>query len=57
MKHRNKYPHLHVVPRNQPIYPNAADNQYFARKVLDAVTGLVSCMGFVAAMLFLVTMA
>ncbi len=57
MKHRKNHAHLHIVPSAQPAYPNAADNEYFVRKIVDAVTGLVSCMGFVAAMFFLATMA
>ena len=57
MKRSNKYPHLRVIDPRQPMYPNAADNRYFAQKALDMATGLVSCMGFVSAMLFLATMA
>ena len=51
------YPHLRVIDPKQPIYPNAADHHYFAQKALDVATGLVSCAGFVSAMVFLVTMA
>ncbi len=57
MKHRKNHSHLRVIRSQQPLYPNAADDQYFVRKIVDAVTGLVSCMGFVAAMFFLATMA
>lgn len=58
MKHLNqKYPHLRVIDPKQPIYPNAADNRYFAQKALDVMTALVSGVGFVTAMLFLVTMS
>lgn len=57
MKRSNKYPHLRVIDPRQPMYPNAADNRYFAQKALGMATGLVSCMGFVSAMLFLATMA
>ncbi len=57
MKKHNprKHSHLSVVPY-QPPYPNAADPSYFTQKALDIVTGLVSCMGFVSAMVFLATM-
>lgn len=41
----------------QPKYPNAADHRYFAEKALNMMTALVSGMGFLSAMLFLVTMA
>lgn len=47
MKYRNKYPHLSVYT---PPCPNAADENYFAHKVLDILTGLVSIAGFVCAM-------
>lgn len=52
-----KYPHLKVVHSKQPMYPNAADHNYFARKALDLMTVIVSCMGFTTAMVFLVTLA
>ncbi len=41
----------------QPAYPNAADPSYFAGRALNAITALVSGMGFISAMLFLVTLA
>ena len=41
----------------QPAYPNAADDRYFAGKALDLLTAIVSGMGLVSAMLFLVTLA
>lgn len=56
MKHTNKKAHLRIY-KSEPLYPNAADNNYFAQKALDVMTILVSCVGFVTAMLFLVTMA
>jgi len=58
MKHRpTKYAHLQLVNTNYPIYPNAADQNYFAQKALDVITGIISCMGLVSAMVFLFTMA
>lgn len=54
-KHKNTR-HLTVVKTTQPTYPNAADSRYVAGKALNVVTALVSGMGFVSAMLFLVTM-
>ena len=53
---KNKYPHLKLVTQ-QPIYPNAADSQYYRQKALDIVTGIISGMGFVSAMVFLVTLS
>lgn len=57
MKHKKRNPKLSIYKPTQPAYPNAADNNYFAAKALNIVTAIVSGMGFVSAMLFLVTMA
>lgn len=57
MKKTKKYPHLSIYQSNQPAYPNAADNRYFANKALNVLTAIVSGMGFASAMVFLVTMA
>ena len=56
MKKKKVYKHLKVV-KPQPAYPNAADPQYYSQKALDIITAIVSGMGFVSAMVFLVTMA
>lgn len=52
-----KHSHLQLVNTNYPVYPNAADQNYFMQKSLDVMTGIVSCIGFVTAMVFLLTMA
>lgn len=57
MKNTRNYNHLSLYKPQQPIYPNAADNRYFAQKALDVMTAIVSCAGFTTAMLFLVTLA
>ena len=57
MKHTTKHNHLSVYTPQQPAYPNAADNQYFAQKALDDMTAIVSCAGFTTAMLFLLSLA
>ena len=56
MKTRKRNRNLTIVRKQQPVYPNAADASYFATKALNVVTALVSGMGFVSAMAFLVTM-
>ena len=56
MKTKHTSRNLTVVKSRQPAYPNAADPSYFAGKVLNVVTALVSGMGFISAMLFLVTL-
>lgn len=57
MKTKKRNRNLTVYKPNQPAYPNAADNRYFAAKALNVMTAIVSGMGFASAMLFLVTMA
>lgn len=57
MKRTKKNRHLTVCRSSQPAYPNAADSSYFAGKALNVITALVSGMGFITAMTFLVTMA
>ena len=49
----------HKVSRysRQPLYPNAADTNYFAAKALEILTALVSGLGCVAGMVFLVIIA
>lgn len=54
MTHRNNTSHLSVHSCQQPMYPNAADKRYFAEKLLDIVTAVVSGMGFITAMICLV---
>lgn len=41
----------------QPAYPNAADTNYFTKKALEILTAVVSGMGCLAAMVFLVIIA
>ena len=57
MKTKKRNQNLTVYRANQPAYPNAADNRYFANKALNVMTAIVSGMGFVSAMAFLVTLA
>lgn len=57
MKHTNSRRNLTVYKPRRPTYPNAADNRYFAEKALDILTAVVSGMGLVTAMLFLVTLS
>lgn len=56
MKNKKKYRHLTVVNPKQPMYPNAADHNYFTRKALDVLTAIASGFGLFSAMIFLVTM-
>ena len=57
MKSHNNHAHLSVYNPRQPRYPGAADDRYFAAKALDILTAVVSGMGLLTAMLFLVTLS
>ena len=56
MKHER---HTHAASRyiSQPAYPNAADTNYFTAKALEILTAVVSGLGCMAGMIFLVIMA
>ena len=56
MNNKKRYSHLRIVETKSPRYPNAADNNYFARKALDVMTAIASGFGLFSAMIFLVTM-
>ena len=45
------------VSYNQPAYPNAADNRYFAQKSVEILGAILSGMGIMTAMMFLVILA
>lgn len=51
-----KQSHHTVCRSNEPICPNGADNQFFADRALNILTGVVSCAGFFSALAFLLTM-
>lgn len=53
MKRRTVY----SLPICQPLYPNAADANYFAEKALEILSAVVSGTGTVTIMLLLVAMA
>ncbi len=42
---------------NQPVYPNAADRNYFTEKSMEILTAVVSGLGCIAGMVFLVIIA
>ena len=42
---------------NAPAYPNAADANYFSRKASEILASIVSGLGILAGMIFLVIMA
>jgi len=56
MKQTKKNRNLTVYRGHQSQYPNAADKNYINRKLLDIATAIVSGMGFISAMVFLITL-
>ena len=42
---------------NQPVYPNAADRNYFSEKSLEILTAIASGLGCIAGMVFFVIIA
>ena len=54
---KQSHSHLTVYKPRQPRYPGAAEDSYFTAKALDILTAVVSGMGLVTAMLFLVTLS
>lgn len=41
----------------QPMYPNAADTQYYEEKALEILAAILASTGIIMLMIFLVTMA
>ena len=56
MKYNKRTPYLNIYRSDTPVYPNAADQHYVTRKILTIVTAMVSSIGFMTAMLALVTL-
>ena len=56
MKHTNQNAALTIHRKTEPRYPGAANDQYFTEKALNILTAIVSGMGLVSSMLFLVTL-
>lgn len=57
MKHNERSKNIIQFESRHPKYPNAADDRYFTTKALNILTAVVSSMGLVSAMLFLVTLS
>lgn len=56
MKHTANNSALTIYKPRCPQYPGAADDRYFASKALDILTAIVSGMGMITAILFLLTL-
>ncbi len=56
MKARKRYANPYAPKPRRHAYPNAADRSYFMEKLLDGITAVVTSMGIVTILLFLITM-
>jgi len=56
-KHRKNTARNRELYVYKPAYPNAAEPRYFTDRMLDALTAVVSAMGFVTTLICLVAMA
>ena len=56
MKVKNNTIHYCAPAVRSYPYPNAAEPGYFAGKLLDGLTALVTGIGVIAVMIFLITM-
>lgn len=57
MKQKKQNRNIYLVEPKAPRYPNAADRSYYVRKAVDVATAIVSGLGLVSVMLFLVVLA
>ena len=55
MKQR-KYRNPYVRPTHRYSYPNQADRYYFVERFVNGATAVISCLGIVVMLLFLITM-
>ena len=56
-KHHRNYTGNRGLYIYQPAYPNPAEPRYFTDRMLNALTTVVSAMGFVTTLICLVAMA
>lgn len=57
MNRKSSRAHLTLYSPSQPKYPGGADRRYFVEKAVNIVTAIISSMGFITAMLFLLTLS
>ena len=54
MKQKKHNRNIYLVETKAPRYPNAADRSYYIRKAVDVATAIISGLGLVSVMLFMV---
>lgn len=55
MKYNKKHQTYSARPIRRYSYPNAAEPGYFAGRLLDGITALVTCMGCATLLMYLLT--
>lgn len=56
MKRKSSHANLTLYVSSYPKYPGGADRRYFLEKAVNIITAIVSSMGLITAMLFLLTL-
>ena len=56
MKYTNHSSTITMHKPRSPMYPGAADDNYFTATALDILTAIVSGLGMITAILFLLTL-
>lgn len=51
-----KYKNPYSRPATRYAYPNQADQSYFIERLINGATAVISCLGIVVMLLFLITM-
>lgn len=57
MKQKEHRANLTLYIPSQPRYPGGAEPRYFVEKAVNILTAIVSSLGFITAMLFLLTLS
>lgn len=56
MKRKSSHANLTLYVSSYPKYPGGANRRYFLEKAVNIITAIVSSMGLITAMLFLLTL-
>lgn len=57
MKQKNHHRNLYLLEAKAPRYPNAAGKNYYIRKAVDVAAAIISGLGLVSVMLFMVILS
>lgn len=57
MKQKNHRRNIYLLEAKAPRYPNAADKNYYIHKAVDVAAAIISGLGLVSVMLFMVILS